>query len=105
MRESNDGLSQRSGAVETEDPLVSFLYELMRDHIPPGKIEKICRESQITPGGPHTLCNGHLARYAQDVADRLRQPKDRLESTLLDATAPLLSEDILREFTRKLDSI
>ena len=65
----NERLRERSGAVDDPRKLVSFLYELMRDHVPPGVIEAVCRNSQQTP----VKCtNGYLAQYAQDVARRLR---------------------------------
>lgn len=63
-------LRKRSGGVESQDPLVSFLYELMRDHVPPGTVETIMKN---TPLVPTKFCNGWLAKYAEDVASRLRK--------------------------------
>lgn len=71
-------LFERSGRVIGHNPLVSFLYDLMRDHLPPGVVERLVREA--TPGGsatPHghwatTYTNGWLAEYAKDVATRLQ---------------------------------
>lgn len=57
----------------TKDPLVSFLYELMRDHVTPGVVEKVM--SQTVPFTEHRLCNGYLASYAEDIAKRLRKGK------------------------------
>ena len=56
---------------KTDDPLVSFLYELMRDHVTPGKVEKVM--SQTVPFKETRLTNGYLASYAMDVAKRLRK--------------------------------
>lgn len=64
----NESLAGRSGGVEDSRRLVSFLYELMRDHLPPGLVEEALRQS---PARTTTYTNGWLARYAQDVADRL----------------------------------
>jgi hypothetical protein len=55
--------------VKIDSHLVSFLYELMRDHVPPGVIEEIMRKTM----GPSAVVytNGWLAKYAEDVANRL----------------------------------
>jgi len=62
----------RTGNVSSEDPLVGFLYILMRDHILPGDLEKIMLE-HVTPsyGCEASYTNGFLARYAKDIAERL----------------------------------
>ena len=64
-------LRERSGSVKIKinSKLVSFLYELMRDHLPPGKVEELVRASQ-DPDCIYT--NGWLAKYAQDLANRLK---------------------------------
>ena len=57
----------------TDDPLVSFLYELMRDHVPLGVVEKVVRNSELpSEGDTFVLSNVHLARYAEELAIRLR---------------------------------
>lgn len=63
----------RSGAVDTKDPLVSFLYLLMRDALPVGEVEKLVQNCEDT-GEDHVdeLSNGWLAKYAEDLASRLR---------------------------------
>jgi hypothetical protein len=66
----NEALRDRSGAVRINSRLVSFLYELMRDHLTPGKIEEIVRSSEKDPDVLYT--NGWLARYAEDLANRLQ---------------------------------
>lgn len=62
-------LFERSGQQGTRSPLVSFLYELMRDHVPPGVVEGLTLGCE----GPieTTLTNGWLAQYAKDVVQRL----------------------------------
>lgn len=62
-------LRERSGKVNSDSPLVSFLYELMRDHVTPGVVEGLVTGI----AQPCQFCNGYLASYAQDVADRLNQ--------------------------------
>lgn len=61
-------MRERSGAVDFNSRLVSFLYELMRDQLTPGQVEELVRNSQ-EPQVEYT--NGWLATYAADVATRL----------------------------------
>lgn len=71
-------LFERSGKVVGRSPLVSFLYDLMRDHLPPGVVERLVREATLvgaeTPHGhwATTYTNGWLAEYAKDLATRLQ---------------------------------
>ncbi len=66
-------LRERSGEVTSPDKLVSFLYTLMRDHLPAGVVEKILVEDvERCAGKTIEYSNGYLASYAQDVANRLR---------------------------------
>lgn len=63
----NDALHKRSGEVMDDDPLVRFLYLLMRDHLPTGVVEGLVHsEDKVIH-----FTNGFLARYAQDMAARL----------------------------------
>lgn len=67
--------------------LVSLLYDLMRDHVPPGVIEGIVQRDRkavektyptFEKGFPLyrvNFSNGHLARYAQELAARLLPPE------------------------------
>jgi len=57
----------------TQSRLVAFLYELMRDHVPPGVIEKIVStdEAKYEDGTSVLLTNRHLGAYADEVAVRL----------------------------------
>jgi hypothetical protein len=66
-------LRKASGQVVSTGPLVSFLYELMRDHVPPGVVEGIMKQTETDEPNYETIfTNGWLARYAEDVAARLR---------------------------------
>lgn len=67
--DSNNSMRDRSGNIKINSKLVSFLYELMRDHMLIGDIEAIVRESEKDPNVTYT--NGWLAKYAEDVANRL----------------------------------
>ena len=68
MSSENDSLRERSGSIKIDSKLVSFLYELMRDHVPPGVVEKLVQDSQMVEV---KYTNGWLARYAEDLANRL----------------------------------
>ena len=66
----NAALRKRSGTVAYDDKLTSFLYELMRDHLPPGVVEELVRDAEL--GTPTVVfSNGWLATYAHDLAKRL----------------------------------
>lgn len=65
----NTELRERSGEININSKLVGFLYELMRDHLPAGEVEKLVRKCQ----DPEIeYCNGYLAKYAEDLANRLK---------------------------------
>lgn len=70
-------LREKSGKVISKDPLVSFLYELMRDHLPAGTVETLINGT-LWPGSEEVLfTNGFLARYAENLAEILRS-KDHM---------------------------
>lgn len=66
--QENEELRQRSRYVDHPSKLVSFLYDLVRDHVPPGKLEQLVRDAQDVPV---EYTNGFLANFAIDVAHRL----------------------------------
>ena len=63
-------LYQDSGKVCSNDPVVSLLYDLLRDHIQPGDMENLVHNtsSQMT-----YYSNGWLAQYAINIRDRLKK--------------------------------
>lgn len=82
MKERNDELREDSGSVEYSDTLTSVFYQLLRDHIPAGQLEKVVREVAVEPG----VClysNGFLAQYANNLANYVVNiDKDRLKKRL-----------------------
>lgn len=68
--DENARMREASGTVVDEDPLVSFLYELMRDHLPVGTVEALVRN--CPPDQEILFTNGWLAQIAMDQAERLR---------------------------------
>jgi len=70
------GLREKSGDVWGDSYLTLFIYILMRDHMPPGNVESIVRETidyKDSDGNNQTIgfTNGWLAHYAQDVVNVL----------------------------------
>ena len=65
------GLQERSGEVTSDDPLVSFLYLLMRDYLPVGIAERLVEMHSYEETTSFT--NGYLANYAKDLATRLKK--------------------------------
>lgn len=64
-------LKERSGEVTSDDPLVAFLYVLMRDYLPVGIAERLVEMHSYEETTSFT--NGYLANYAKDLATRLRK--------------------------------
>lgn len=66
-------MREASGNIESVDPLVTFFYVLIRDHLPGGLVEEILRTAlDQAPGTVIRFCNGWVANYAKDIVDRLR---------------------------------
>ncbi len=68
-------MKEASGDYTTDNLLVAFLYLLIRDGTPPGRIEAILLslsdwndDQEITE---HRLTNGWIAQYCEDVAMRI----------------------------------
>ena len=55
----------------TTRKLTVFQYQLMRDKLTCGEVEKLVRECEIDGVKKYTLSNQHLARYACELSDRL----------------------------------
>jgi hypothetical protein len=69
MEIANDALRTRSGSVVGDSVLVEFLYVLLRDELPAGKVEELVRS--VEGRGMVMYTNGWLAKYAEDLASRL----------------------------------
>lgn len=62
-------MRKKSGEVRDRRPLVSFLYSLGK-RLAPGEIEQAIDDATF-PQCEVLFCNGWLARWAQDAAERL----------------------------------
>lgn len=56
----------------TRDPLVTFLYVLLRDHVTAGAVEEVLESHVEKSKGVVVLSNGYVAAHAEDIAARLR---------------------------------
>ena len=75
MKDRISRLREKSGNVISTDPFVSFMYQLMRDHLAPGTVEKIVQDV-ISEGEVEVrYTNGYLAKYAEDLVEELRDPE------------------------------
>ncbi len=66
-------MREASGSVDSNNLLIIFLYTLLRDEVTPGRIEKLL-DSINTGATEWQFTNGWLARYAEDLAQRLTPP-------------------------------
>jgi hypothetical protein len=71
MNRNNRNLREVSGTVTYSDPLTSFLYQLMRDELPAGIVEKIVRDIVNEPE-ECLYTNGWLAQYANNLSEELK---------------------------------
>jgi hypothetical protein len=88
-----DRMHQASGSVMDTRPLVAFLYQLLRDHLVAGTVERLADGATAT-GLPIRYTNGWLARHCQDLADRLTAPPLDLEQ--LDPVHWVISREVNR---------
>lgn len=59
-----------SGNVRSANPLVCFLYLLLRDELPAGKVEELMLKVEADTGW-WNFCNGWTAAHAMNIAQRL----------------------------------
>lgn len=60
----------RMPKYSSADPLTSFLYLLMRDHLPVGVVVKLIADSNT--GEDCIFTNGHLAQFAAFCSDEIK---------------------------------
>jgi len=58
--------------AKSKDPVVAFLYLLMRDRLTPGAVESIMEQVEPAKGQRYRFTNGYLARYSKNIRNRLR---------------------------------
>ena len=64
-----DEMYKKSGEVELSDPLVAFLYVMLRNGAGPGVIHEALENMT---NQPMRYTNGWLAQYAKYVAEKMR---------------------------------
>lgn len=67
-----ESIRKNSGEFRSKDPVVVLLYTLMRDHLPTSDVEKLIQDSQLN-GEECLFTNGWLAKYAENLAQRLKE--------------------------------
>lgn len=77
---TNGEVQNRSGNYKTKNPLVAFIYLLLRDCCSASEIEAAA-EQAYNSKAEIALTNGWLALYAEDVARSLSKPRDGLFNT------------------------
>lgn len=60
---------------DAEDRLTTVFYILMRDHLPFGTVELLMQQHVEKSADTSIYCNGLLARYAEELAQRVLRPK------------------------------
>lgn len=74
-KKSSQRIRKASGKINSKSLLVAFLYTLIRDDVPPGRIEDIMQNitADILNSKRHefSYSNGWLASYCKDIAKRL----------------------------------
>lgn len=58
---------------DSREPLVAFLYLLMRDKLPTGEVVALINEVREMPPVGRVFTNTHLEAMAREYADRLHQ--------------------------------
>lgn len=71
---ANEELRTASGTFTSDDPLVGFLYDLMRDNVTPGQVQSLITRIKGQPTKNAVFSNGWLAQYAEYLAEQLRPP-------------------------------
>jgi len=82
LRKFNDDLSKKSGSVRSDDPLVCFLYLLMRDKMTIGDVTALTVEVSKSNEG-YSFTNGHLANFAKHLAKGLHPNVNAEQSEII----------------------
>jgi hypothetical protein len=91
MKNRTDELREISGKIAYADPLTSFFYQIIRDELPAGTVEKIVQQVIEEPADGCLFINGWLAQYARNLAETLLNAhndglKKELEQVFTDST-------------------
>lgn len=71
--EQQKRLMAASGSIRSDDPLVVFLYDLMKLHLPAGTVAQLVRDATENRQGTAEFTNGFLAQYAQFLAAEINR--------------------------------
>jgi hypothetical protein len=105
MKERMEDLRKTSGEVTYSDPLTTFFYLLMRDELAAGKVEAMVQDV-IDSTDERLFTNGWLARYANNLADELKNARvAQLQKALDQAFASAEEETKQKEKKEAEDKI
>lgn len=65
------GVQDPATPVEQYYTLWGFLYDLMRDYLPVGVVERLVQNNEREDGTSFVFTNPHLAEYAKELRERL----------------------------------
>lgn len=75
LKKKSDDMRARTGWETSGEDLVVFLYLLARDEVSVGLLEeyagKVELKKALQADDKYQFTNGHLARWAKDLAERL----------------------------------
>lgn len=72
---------EASGRFTSSDPIVAFLYDLMKLHLPTGDVAKLVYDAaRISGANSCEYTNGWLAQYAAHLSATLRAPAVLVET-------------------------
>jgi hypothetical protein len=70
---TNEEMRKESGDLVSDDRLLCFMYLLMRDKLPVGEVEQLVMEVENFSSYNIKYCNGWLAKYAQNLSQRIKK--------------------------------
>jgi hypothetical protein len=107
MEERIKDLRAESGTVTYIDPLTSFFYELMRDHLPTGVVEKLVWSVLQEPDDGCVFTNGWLAKYANNLSLSIQKKSSKGLGKVLSELEDEQSEkdEVLEGLNEQLDSV
>ncbi len=80
-------LKEASGTVTSDDPMVGFVYDLLRDYVRPGDMERAVENNLYK--GTCTFSNGWLANYAKNIVKTLTKHSE--DTPMVGDTVTLIS--------------
>lgn len=101
-------IREESGDIKTIDPLVHFMYILMRDYATVGVPEKILEDMEWERAQgklAYNFTNGWLAQYAQNISTRLgvlaQESIEQCQTSNIGSDSPKLGKRTRRSTSKR----